>query len=233
MKSIVWGLVFLIAVVSASASYLPQPGIIFEYKGANCFANGSITINLTHEGNNIPFKKINLTVESDQLPPQPLYGRWYIGEVLTSYYEPPADNYTGDNYVNKKRFKYKTTTDMYTKGDYTITLSWPSNTIYYDKIKFGVSCPGKPCQTNDQCILQQACVNSTCEWVQCKESDFAMGHTCLPKCNDYDPCTNDYFTNEQCVYVKINDCKVDKETGKVVTPTNIFARFWNWLKNKY
>ena len=233
MKGFAWGLAVLFALTLVSATYLPQPGIIFEYKGATCFSDGSMVLNLTHEGNNIAFKKINLTVEGEKLAPQKLLGNWFIGVFPATNYEHPADNYTGSNYLGKQRFKYKTLPNMYTEGEYIITLSWPSNTIYYDKIKFAVNCPGIPCTSNDQCILQQACTNQTCEWIQCEESDFAMGHTCLPKCNDYDPCTNDYFANEQCVFVKIGNCAVDAKGKIVAEPTNIFARFWNWLKSKY
>ena len=228
MKGAVWCLVFLVTLISASASYFPQPGIIFGFKGAEC-TNGTLLFNLTHEGNSLAFSAVNFTIESNALTPQRLTGDWYIGGYPSANYDFPADNYTGNDFFGKSRIGFKSINKFYTKGNYTITLTWPSNSLYYDRIKFAVNCPGVKCTNNDQCISQQQCTNQTCEWVRCSQDKFATGHTCLPKCNDYNECTNDYYVNGQCVYVKIDNCP--KEAfGK---ETNIFALIWNWLKGRY
>ncbi len=236
MKKIVFSLMFLISIVSASASYFPQPGIIFEFKGAECFSNGSILLNLTHEGNTVAFSRINLTAESEELSPQPLFGEWLIGGYPAVNYDYPAGNYTGNNFFGKTRFKFKTTNNIFTKGEYIVTLSWPSNSLYQDKIKFAVECPGIICNSDDDCINQQQCLNQTCEWVKCAPDQFATGHTCLPRCNDYDFCTKDYFIDGRCVYEKIENCIVQNKTAvqqKEQETDNIFIRFWKWLKSRY
>ena len=227
MKGAVWALVFLVILVSASAAFFPQPGVIFEFKGAEC-NNGTLFFNLTHEGNSIPFSSINFLLEGETLT-QNLEGSWYIGGYPSSNYEFPADDYTGNDFFGKSRIRFKSTNSFYTKDKYTITMIWPSNSLYYDRIKFAVQCPAIQCANNDKCISQQACTNQTCEWIKCPEDKFATGHTCLPKCNDYDKCTNDYYVDGKCVYTNIVGCTKEE----VVKETNIFAIIWNWLKSRY
>jgi hypothetical protein len=234
MKSIVWGLVLLIAFVSSYAAFFPEPGIVFEFKGAEC-SNGTIWLNVTHEGNNIAYKNINLTVESDALPAQRLLGDWFISGSPAKNYDYPLNISTGNNFFSKMRFRFKTAVPMFTESRYIVTLNWKSNSIYYDRIKFAVNCPAKQCVNDNQCISQQACVNQTCQWLDCDQDKFAMGHSCLPKCNDEDECTNDYFIDGQCVFVKIDDCMTVEEKIEIEQKQsmNIFVAFWNWLKSRY
>ena len=228
MKGGIWALVFLVTFVSASAAFFPQPGVIFGVKEYVC-NDGVFTFNVTHEGNLVAFKDVRFVMENDALGQQELVGDWFIGGYPSSNYDYPAANYTDNDFFGKSRFTFKSRYNFYTKGRYEITLIWPSNSLYYDRIKFAVQCPGLPCEINDQCISQQQCTNQICEWVKCPEDKFATGHTCLPKCNDYDKCTSDYYIDGKCVYTDIVGCTKEE----IVEETNIFVIIWNWLKSKY
>lgn len=230
MKGAVWGLIFLVTLISVSATYFPQPGVIFGFKGAEC-KNGTLSFNLTHEGNSVGFSSVNFTVESDDLGPQALQGTWYIDSDPVTNYEFPANNYTGDDFFGKSFYKFRSNSNFYAQGKYVVTLAWPSNSLYYDHIQFAAVCPGIKCQNNDQCISQQQCTNQTCQWVKCSQDKFATGHNCLPKCNDYNDCTNDYYVNGKCAYVKINNCVVKNPT--IAGTKNIFVLIWEWLTSRY
>lgn len=229
MKRVVWWMLVLALIISVSASYLPQPGAIFTFKGATCYTNGTMLINITHEGTIVAFSSINMTVESDELSKQIMHGEWLVGNYPREDLRYPDNNYTGTDISSKSRFFYKTTTPMFTKGKYIVTLMWPSNTIYYEKIMFAVECPGKPCNSNDNCISEQRCENQTCKWIKCTQDNMAMGHVCQPKCNDYDSCTQDYYINGKCTFIKIDNCPA--KTG--LKETNLFKIIWNWLKSRY
>src|SRR5689334_17149884 len=96
-KGIIFTLAFLLAVVSVSASYLPVSDIIFEYKGVECDTNGTITINVTHEGASLRYGDIKLTAHSDAIAPIDMIGKWYIGSHPASNYEAPLANFTGSD----------------------------------------------------------------------------------------------------------------------------------------
>lgn len=242
MKSSVWGIILLIAMISVSAEY-PSPDTLFQFNKAACLDTGSALINLTHEGMTIAFSDLNFTIEGEDLSPQPLNGEWFIANYPVSNYEFPDDKFTGPDFVSSARFTYITTSPKLAEGKYIVTLSWPSNTIYYDNIKFAINCPGFKCKTNDDCLSQQVCENLKCKWLKCSESAYATGHNCLPKCDDNNKCTNDYQIEGKCVYIKIDgccnkneDCEKPKECiGNKCNEKsmNMFARFWNWLKSKY
>ncbi len=236
MKRVMFGLILflfmLISVNAANPTYMPLPGVVFELKSVECFSNGSIDINLTHEGASVAFKDINLTAESEDLNNLPMIGEWMYGGYPITNYGTPTENYTGSDFFGKRIFKFETTHNIYTKGKYTITLVWPSNSAFYDRIKFAVECPGISCTDNDRCISQQSCSNSTCAWIKCDESSFASGHVCLPRCNDYDSCTNDYFIDGQCVYIKTEGCN-PSEVNKEVKFQSTLSKIIEWLKSLY
>ncbi|MEK6887066.1 MAG: hypothetical protein AABW88_04485 [Nanoarchaeota archaeon] len=237
MKRGVLGLMILLMMVSVSASYFPEPGVIFQIKKTNCTENGTIILDITHEGGLVKFSDIKINTSNSEFKTQ-LIGEW----VSKDNYK-LAENYTDNDLLSKSWLRFRTTNNVFTKGKYIITLSWPSNTIYYDKTMAAVECPGIICKTNNDCVNQQSCVNNVCEWIACPPSQFATGHTCIPKCEDYNSCTSDYYTEGSCTYIKKQGCcnkdiDCEKEnkclTQKcVIKGENIFERFWNWLKSKY
>jgi hypothetical protein len=243
MKRLIWGLVFFITLISVNASYFPQPGVIFEFKGALCDSTGMIALNLSHEGNSVRFEDVKITAESNITKSLPLTGGWFIGGDPVYNYDFPENLTTGNNFFGKQRFKFRTTNNIFTKGRYVVTLSWPSNSVYQDEIMFAIECPGIECKSNDGCVSQQTCTNNICEWVKCDEDKFAVGHTCLPKCNDYDACTQDYYIDEKCIYTEIkNCCKSNQECKKsykcegnncVVRGNSLFGKIFYWLKSRY
>lgn len=246
MKKLVYFIILLLAATMAYASLMPAADTVFTFKRAACFSNGIMEINVTHEGLSVRLADINMTVENEFLTPRPLIGAWYRGGYPTTNYERPFDNVTGQDFVSKLWLTYRTD-DLYTKGDYIITLSWPSNTIYYDHIKFAVQCPGIICdeKTNLPCTGDQKCINKVCEWFKCNDDQIAIGNTCMPRCNDYNVCTKDYYIDGQCIYVKKEGCcNIDddcndgfrcdnKQCALNVPQWNIFSRFWYWLKSRY
>lgn len=232
MKRLVWALIFLISLISVSASYFPAPGISLEYKEGKCYNNGSILLNITHSGENVAFGDIKLIVEGNHLSPQELVGQWYIGDFPTTNYEYPFTNYTGTDFQSPKRFNFRTTNNIFTEGRYVINMTWPSRSPYDNHFQFAIECPGKVCNNDNNCVSQQSCVNNKCEWLDCGLYKYASGHACLDRCNDNNECTQDYFIDNQCVHVKIDKCVTVEE--KVQTENqNIFERFWNWLKSRY
>lgn len=233
MKGVVLVLAVMLAIVSVSASYFPSPDAIFEWKKSNCSENGTITFEVAHEGVTIKFTDIELTIENENGLSVPMVGSWYQRKWL-------AENYTGSDFSGSTRFVFESIPGIYTTGKYKVRLGWPSTTEYYNNIQFAVECPGIPCSTNNDCNLQQECSNKVCSWLKCGESDYAMGHKCLPKCNDYDSCTTDYLINNKCEFIKKEGCcnKDEDCSAKQVcedgnceekTELNIFQRFWNWL----
>ena len=237
MKKVLLGLVILLSIISASASYVPEPGVIFQIKKANCTDNGTIILDITHEGGIIKYSDILINATNGNIKTS-LIGEWFYPDN----YKIPK-NYTDNDLFSKGRLRFKTINNIFTKGKYIITLSWPSNTIYYDKTMAAAECPGIICQTNKDCISQQSCLNNVCEWVSCPLSQFASGHTCLDKCEDYNSCTKDYYTEGSCTYIKIqNCCSKDSDCEKekicssqkcIIKGSNIFEKIWNWLKSKY
>ena len=235
-----WGvlvIIVLLSVVSANASRFPEPGVIFQIKKANCTENGTIILDITHEGGIVKYSDILINSSNNEFK-APLIGEWLYRDNYKI-----AENYTDNDLLSKSWLRFRTTNDIFTTGKYIITLSWPSNTIYYDKTMAAVECPGISCGSNDDCVNQQRCYNNICEWISCPPSQFAMGHTCLSKCEDYNSCTKDYYTEGSCTYIKIQECcSKNTDCGKekecisqkcVIKGKNIFEKFWNWLKGKY
>ncbi len=229
MKRYVFSIIFLLSIISVSANYLPTNDIILGIRGTECLSNGSLILNITHNGRSMPFSDINLTIESDTMQPQPVLGNWFIGEDPVTNYDFPDNEFTGNDFTGIATFRFVTSNNIYTTGTYTLTVNWPG-TIYYNHIKYAIRCPGKACSSNDECVSQQTCSNKICQWLVCGEGQIATGHTCINQCNDNNKCTKDYFIDGKCVYTKINNC--NKETGNTITK-NIFARFWDWLKSRY
>lgn len=237
MKLGVLGIIVLLMIVSVSASYFPEPGVVFQIKKANCTENGTIILEITHEGGVVKYSDIIINASNDDYT-APLIGEWYYPDDFKI-----PKNYTDSDLLYSGWLRFKTTNNIFTKGKYILTLYWPSNTIYFDRTMAAAECPGIKCKTNDDCVSQQACKNNMCEWISCLPSEFATGHTCLPRCEDYNPCTKNYYTEESCTYVKIKgccnkniECENEQEclNNKCLTKgSNIFIKFWNWLKSKY
>ena len=237
MKLRALSIIILLAMISVSASYLPEPGVIFQIKKTNCTDNGTIILDITHEGGIVKYSDIVINASNADAK-APLIGEWFYPDN----YKIP-ENYTDSDVRYKSSIRFRTTNNVFTKGKYIITLSWPSNTIYYDKTMAAVECPGISCKVNDDCVSQQECKNNLCEWISCPESQIAMGHICTSKCEDYNSCTTDYYTDEGCTYIKIQGCcnkdadctkeKVCLSQKCFIKGKNIFEKFWNWLKSRY
>jgi hypothetical protein len=238
MKGGVYILILLLAVISVSA-YYPSPDAYFEYKIGKCMADGTIEINVSHYGKVLKSSEIKMDIEGDALSKQSLIGNWYVGRL-------EQINATGADFTNPKRYTFRSLPKIYTTGKYIITLSWPSSSIYYDNIKFAVECYGLPCQTNDECISQQECKKGLCTWVSCAQDQYASGHVCFKKCEDYNVCTKDYLIDEKCIHSSIDkccnankDCNADEECQEKLCVKKsffegqgFFQRFWNWLTGK-
>jgi len=237
MKRLVWGMIFLLMISFVSASYTPTPALLFEYKKSNC-TNGTLTFDVTHEGVTVAYKDLNITVKSDDLKEMPLRGDWYYPDN----YKIP-ENYTGSDFTSKLLIRYKATTQMFTKGKYIVGLRWPSNTVYNENIQFAAECQGIRCEKDNDCILQQKCTDNICEWVKCDETQYAIGHRCFQKCEDYNSCTTDYFIDNQCIHIEIDnccnndgDCEINqicenKACKGITSKFNFIKKFWNWLKS--
>lgn len=242
-KGLIFVLSLLILAISSNALW-QYSEMIFTFRGASCDNTGTISVNITHDGNVVKFGDINLTVKNDVTGSVPLIGSWFDG----SNQEVGLNNLTYGDVKATDYLKFKSN-KIYTKGKYIITMSWPSN-IYNDKIMFAVDCPGIKCNDNYGCVGQQSCNNNTkiCEWLDCGEGGVANGHKCFSKCDDGDICTKDYYIEGQCVNTKSeNCCKANKDCDAskeciqntcTSWPTNnpdlnIFQKVWRWLKHLY
>ncbi|HME87504.1 MAG TPA: hypothetical protein VKE88_03770 [Candidatus Nanoarchaeia archaeon] len=245
-RGIIYTLAFLLLVTTTYAAYFPQPDVYFEFRQSTCI-NGSIIANITHLGKSLKFTDIIMTVEGDKLPKQELTGSWYVGGYPSSNYGYPAGNYTGHDFVTTTRFEFKSLPRIYTTGEYKVHVEWPSSSLYYDNIQFSVSCPGISCATNDDCISQQACgAQNTCEWLDCSDQEYAMGHRCFSQCDDQNVCTKDFYIDNGCINTELEGCCTnDNQCGAgscqenkcvsafktTVQKLNIFQKVWNWLQN--
>jgi hypothetical protein len=224
-KSVMWIFVFLFLTTAAFASRFPTASAIFEYRKGTCLENGTMLLNLTHDGVTIKLSDINMTIEGDYMPRMPLRGSWYQGRYR-------VENYTGRSMMgDMQRFTFITDNTYRAPGKYIIKMHWPSRSIYQNNIMFAVECPGMPCASNNNCLSEQFCSNQTkkCEWSRCGQNDFAVGHTCLPRCNDYDKCTEDHFVDGKCANVKIENCEA---SGQMFVKYGFFRRLWNWISRR-
>ncbi len=234
----------LVSVISVSAEiYIPQPDSFFRYRNATCDENGTISIDVIHNGINTYFRDINFTIESSELSPIKMTGSWWQFEWFVQNYT----NYTGPDFTSSSMYTFKSTTGIYTKGTYKIRMDWPSNSIYATNIQFAVNCSGISCKTDDDCIGQQECKGNFCAWLNCSEDRYPIGHTCMKRCEDNNKCTTDYYIDNQCLFQKIDKCCItDKDCENNEQCDNSLCvkktqykdistvkKIWTWLKAKF
>ena len=101
------------------------------------------------------------------------------------------------------------------KGSYNLHFQFfpkPEDIIKTDVV-VALECPGISCTSDYECDADSRCSNSTCVPLVCKKGEFIDLHTCVSKCNDFNPCTIDIYENGACRHERneSNCCRTDAD----------------------
>jgi len=162
----------------------------------SCDESGNVEISMLHNGGAIKTDEINITsVFVRTGSEKAIEGVWQQENELNPLY------LTGD--FTKASFR-TTGSEFKKRGPYDVHFVFfqRKEDLIPTTVRVGFDCPGFPCSSSVECGWDEACIGNVCTALHCKEGEIIEHHTCISKCNDFNPCTIDIYENGKCRHVR-------------------------------
>ncbi len=205
------GLIIILALMLSIPLALAEEGELRRLNGT-CDETGNANISMLHYGGAIKTTDINITAE-------------HVRTGSVTGVEGVWSQQRGDDvlYITGEieRAYFRTTNSpLKKKGPYDIHFVFfqRKSDLLPTDVKVGITCPGLPCDSDVDCDYDAQCREGVCVGLNCDEDEVIEFHECYSKCNDFNPCTIDFYDNGTCRYErKEGECcrtDADCETGR-------------------
>ncbi|MBW3022823.1 hypothetical protein KY308_01855 [Candidatus Woesearchaeota archaeon] len=168
-----------------------------------CDSTGNVVASYLHKGGILPIGDIKVVAEhSGTNRTSNVEGYWeQDGRNVTLITEASVDGAT--------RVFFHSTNDAFSKtGAYILKLTYfASKTDYFaTEVSAQVFCPGKNCQGDSDCSEDEYCNENKCTALRCDYGEYMEFNRCRPICNDNNPCTQDVYSNGNCIFKQSDNC---------------------------
>lgn len=195
MKGVVAAIAVILALLLAMPIAAAKDGELRKLN-STCDAEGNVEISMLHFGGAIKTTDIEITsVFIRTGSSKQVTGQWFQEGNANPLYL--TEDYSSIIFrTNGSEFKKK--------GPYDVQFVFfqRKEDIEPTTVKTGFDCPGFPCSSDVDCDSDEHCSNSVCTALNCREGDVIEFHSCISRCNDFNPCTIDIYDNGTCNYLR-------------------------------
>jgi hypothetical protein len=112
------------------------------------------------------------------------------------------------------KFFFNSVNNAFSKtGEYVLKLSFFSSRTDYSEtdVSVRIFCPGMDCSGDSNCNSDEQCSEGKCTALKCKYGEYVEFNSCMPICNDHNPCTEDVYSNGHCLYKQTGSCCISDD----------------------